>query len=151
LELDRYYSCWSTGKAGQTAGNDDCIEDPSNEDEERDEGQGDSSVEEEEEKEMKEERDASLDKEEAEQMSAVMHTQAGYACVDVRRKWIANVTTDDDQQARKQTAVLEDSMSASNLEKQTIRKAVPFSKQPAMADHLENITSRTPKASKVPR
>jgi len=41
--------------------------------------------------------------------------------------------------------------SASNHKKQTIRKVVAFSKQPAKADPIENTTSKTAKAPKVPQ
>jgi len=60
-EIDRYYSGWSTGKAGDEDSNTDHVEKFSDEDEEEEEGQADSSAEEEEESETEEERDAHLD------------------------------------------------------------------------------------------
>ena len=84
-------------------------------------------------------------------LTLVVRTQAGYFFVHERRKWMAEVTRDDDQQAHMQKEVLEDWMSESQQETRTIRKPVPFSTQPAKADHVENNTSKTPKGAKVPR
>ena len=150
-EIDGYYSGRSTCKEGKVEGNEDSIEELSDEDEEQEDGQGYSSVEEEEENETEEARDARLDKEQREQWSAVVRTQAGYAFVDERRTWTDEVTRGDDIWARIQEEVPEVSTSASNQEKRTIRKAAAFSKQPAKADPIENTTPKIAKAPKVPR
>lgn len=42
-------------------------------------------------------------------------------------------------------------MSAYNQDKPTMRQVVPSSKQPAKADPIENMTSQTVKAPKMPR
>jgi hypothetical protein len=121
------------------------------EDEEQDEGQGDSSAEEEEQNETEEEREARLDEEEREKWSTVVRTQAGYAFVDERRKRTDEVTSGDDKRARIEEEVPEVSTSASNQEKRNIRNAVAFSKQPAKADPIENMTPKPTKIRKVPR
>jgi hypothetical protein len=150
-EIDGYYSGRSTGKEGKEEGNEDRIEELSDEDEKQEEGQIDSSAEQEEENKTKEERDARLDDEEREKTSVVVRTHAGYAFVDQRRKRTDEVTRGDDKRAYTEEVVPGVSTSASNQEKRNIRKAVAFSKQPAKADPFENTTPKTPKAPKVPR
>jgi hypothetical protein len=85
-EIDGYYSGRSTGKEGKEEGNQDRIEELSDEYEEQEEGQGNSSAEEEEESETEEERDARPDEEVRENRSAIVRMQAGYAFVDERQK-----------------------------------------------------------------
>jgi hypothetical protein len=150
-EIDGYNSGRSTGTEGKEEGDEDRIEELSDEDEEQQQGQGDSSGEEEEENETEEERDARLDEEERENRSAVVWTQPGYACVEVRRKRTDEVTRGDDQRARIEEEVPEVSTSARNQRKRTIRNAVAFSKQPAKEDHIENMTPKTATAPKGPR
>jgi len=61
--------------------------------------------------------------------------------VDGRRKSADEVARGDDRRTRIEEEVLEASMSASNKEKRTIRKAAGFRKQPAKVDPIENATS----------
>jgi hypothetical protein len=150
-EIDGYYSGRSTGKEGKEEGDQDRIEELSDDGEEQEEGQSDSRAEEEEENETEEERDARLDEEEREKRSVVVRTQARYASVDERRKRTDELTMGDDKRARIEEEVAEVSTSASNQEKRNIRKAVAFSKQPAKADPIENTTPKPAKALKVPR
>jgi len=100
---------------------------------------------------MEEERDTHLDKEESKKLSAVVHTQAGYAFMDERRKRMEVVTRGDEKRACIEEEVPEVSMRASNQKTQTTRKAVAFSKQPAKGDPIENTTPKTPKSLNVPR
>jgi hypothetical protein len=80
-----------------------------------------------------------------------MRTQAEYAFMDERRKWMDEVTRGDGKQAYIEEEVPEVSMSASHQEKRTIRKAEACSKQPAPnADPIENTTLQPAKAPKVP-
>jgi len=68
-EINGYYSARSTGKIYKDEGNEDHIEELSDEGELEDEGQGDSSAEEQKESETEEERDAHLNEEEREKKS----------------------------------------------------------------------------------
>jgi len=146
-----YYSGWSTGKKGKKEGNEDRIEDLSDEDEEEEVGQGDSSAEEEEKSETEVERDARGDEEEREMWSAVVRTLAGIALLDDWWKRMDEVSRGDDTCARIEKEVRKVSKSASNQEKWTLRKAVAFSKQPATTHSVKNTTPKTPKAQKMPR
>ena len=114
-------------------------------------GQAERSAEEEEQSDVEEERDAHLDEEEREKRLAVMRSQAGYAVVLERRKRPDEVIRGDDKQARIDKEVPEVTTSASDPEKQTIRQAVAFRKQPAKADPCGITTSKTRKAHNVPR
>jgi hypothetical protein len=60
----------------------------------------------------------------------------------VEEKWkrMDEVTSGKDKRARVEEDVLEVSMSASNQEERTVRTAVAFSKQPAIADLIKNTT-----------
>jgi len=61
------------------------------------------------------------------------------------------VTRGEAKWARSEEEVPEVSTSAGNQDKRTIRKAGTFSKQPAMADLIENMFSKSPMAAKLPR
>jgi len=65
-QIDKYYSCCSTGKESKEKGNKDSIEKLSNKDEEEEVGLGDSSAYAEQESVRGEERDTRLDEEERE-------------------------------------------------------------------------------------
>lgn len=69
--------------------------------------------------------------------------------MDERRKREDQVTRDDDNLAHLDKEVPEGSTSASDHEKQSISKVVPFSKQPAKVDPIQNTTPKTNKAPKV--
>ena len=151
LESDGYYSGRCTGMDGKEEGNEDDIEELSYEDEEQDEGQGDSSAEEVEEISTEVERDGQLDEGEREQGEAVVRTHAGYAFMDERRKRTDEVSSVGDKWARIEEEGPEVSTSASNQETRNIRQAVAFRKHPAKADPIENTTRKTAKPAKVPR
>jgi len=80
-----------------------------------------------------------------------VHTQAGYALTDERRKRTDDVTSGDDKRGWIEEEVPEVSTTTSNQEKWRIRKAVAFGKQPAKTDPIANMTPKTPKAVKVLR
>jgi len=61
------------------------------------------------------------------------------------------VSRDADKRAHMEEEVPVVSISASNHDKRTIKKAVAFSKPLAKADPIKNMTPKTPKAPKVPR
>lgn len=149
-DMDGYNIGRSSGKAGEDGGNGDGIVKWSDEDEEHEQRQGDSIAEKEKESEMMEESEARIDEEEREKWSAVVHTQAGYAFVVMRWKRTEEVTRGDINKARVEEEVVEASMSTGNQEHGTVRKVVPFSKQPARENPITNTTWNTPKAPKVP-
>ena len=81
--------------------------------------------------------------------SAAVDMQKGYAFMHERRMRTDTVTRGDDKRACMEQKLPEVTTSASNQEKRTIRKPVPFSKQPPKARPIENTTPMTPKAAKV--
>jgi len=131
-------------------GNKDRIEEFSDEDEEQAVGQCDSSAEEVEESETKEERDLDWNEKQREARSAVVCIEAEHVFVYEIWKRTDKVTRDDDEWAHIDSEVPEVSTGASNQEMGTIRKAVAFSKQPAKADPIQNMTPKTAQAPKVP-
>ena len=123
----------------------------SDEDEAHEEGQYDSCELEEEESETEAERDTYLHVEGREKTSPVLHIQAGFASVDKRQMRIDEVTRSDDTWAHIKENVPEVWTNGCHKEKRTIRNALPFSKQTANVDQIENTTPNTPKAPNVPQ
>jgi ATP-dependent protease HslVU (ClpYQ) ATPase subunit len=97
LEINVYYSGRSTVKQCKEDGNEYCIPELSNEDEDQDEGHSDSSAAEEKASDAEEKKDKCLDEEESEQRSAVMRMHAGFAFVDEIQKWMDQASRGDDK------------------------------------------------------
>jgi len=150
-EIDGYYSGQSTGMEEKATGDRDHIQELSDEDDDQEEGHGDSSAKYGEEGEMEDERAVHWVEEDRNKLSAIVWTQTGYAFVEERRKKTDKVTGGDDKWARMEQEVPAVSTSASHQEMRTIMKAVALSKQLAKLDAIENMSRMNSQAPKVRR
>lgn len=112
----------------------------SDEDGKQEQEQGESSEEDYDERELEEERDARLDKQEREKMSAVERSQVGYGFMEERWQMMDLVTRGDEQHAIIPEEVQELSLSATNQGTCIIRNAVPFNTRPAKVDPFKILT-----------
>jgi len=145
-DINGYHSDWFAGKQNKQECNADHSEDVKDDNEEPEHWQVESCAEEDKEIGMDVERDMYLHKKDREKSSSVVCTLTGYAIVNECRMRTDEVTRGYAKQACIEKEVLEVSMSASNPQMWNIKKVVPFSKQPAKVDPIENTTRKEPKA-----